>query len=147
MMKQFFSPDKNHGIAIHYQKVNWRLFRLLDPYTIQTKFTGPQLTANHKGDVNRVIVLDADGKLTIPKRFEWNGPTDFPNFDYMMRGSCVHDALYEVFDTKHHHEKRLELKPMADKLLYDLIREDGASVPVASAVYWVVSNFSKVTEE
>lgn len=145
----FYSPSdiKKRDIAIHYSKTNWRVFHLIDSYSIDTKYKGPKVTANHKGDSNRVIFLDDKGKLTIPKRFEWNGPTGAPNIDYLMRGSCVHDALYEIFDSKNHKELRNKLKPIADDLLYDLVRADGASVPVAWAVYAAVRFGSPLVED
>jgi hypothetical protein len=45
------------------------------------------------------IALTADGLLTVKKSYAWDGPSgptiDTKNF---MRGSLVHDALYQLAD-------------------------------------------------
>lgn len=65
-----------------------------------------------------------DGFLIIEKGYAWDGPSG-PTFDTMsaMRGSCVHDALYQLM-----REGLLPMKPTrrrADLLFWELIRKDG----------------------
>ena len=71
------------------------------------------------------IVLKTGGLLTVKKGYAWDGPSgltfDTKNF---MRGSLVHDALYQLM--------REELLPascreQADLELHRICREDGMS--------------------
>lgn len=80
--------------------------------------------------------LSTDGLLTISRGYCWDGPSgpaiDTPSF---MRGSLVHDALYQAIRMGLlHGDKRAE----ADKLLYRLAVEDGMSRLRAAWVYSAV---------
>lgn len=70
------------------------------------------------------ITLDEDGLLTIKKGYAWDGPSG-PTFDTknFMRGSLVHDVLYQLIREGHLSYIRL----FADNLLRTLCREDGMS--------------------
>ena len=79
------------------------------------------------------LVLALDGMLTIRKGYAWDGPSgptiDTKNF---MRGSLVHDALYQLM-----REKVLDpavWREPADRLLREMCREDGMS---AARAWWV----------
>jgi len=71
------------------------------------------------------IELDTDGTLIIKKGYAWDGPSgptiDTPNF---MRGSLVHDALYQLLRNKFLEQKWREA---ADEELRRICREDGMS--------------------
>jgi hypothetical protein len=76
-------------------------------------------------EIQPVINLDTNGLLTLRKGYAWDGPSgptiDTPSF---MRGSLVHDALYQLM--------REELIPpehreYADTLLREICLEDGMS--------------------
>ncbi len=84
-------------------------------------------------DVTRdYISLSADGRITIKEGYAWDGPSG-PIFDTLnlMRGSLVHDALYQLMrgplDEDRHREP-------ADRLLQSMCREDGTS---ALGAWWV----------
>ena len=69
------------------------------------------------------IQLSVDGLLTMKKGYAWDGPSG-PTFDTksFMRGSLVHDALYQLM--------RYEYLPGtcredADQELHRMCREDG----------------------
>ena len=69
------------------------------------------------------ITLTADGWMIVKKGYAWDGASG-PTLDTndTMRGSLVHDALYQLM--------RLGLLPelcrsKADQLLYDICVEDG----------------------
>lgn len=68
------------------------------------------------------IVLTRDGDLLIRKGYAWDGPSgptiDTKNF---MRGSLVHDALYQLKRNSLLHVARDDL----DRLLQRHCREDG----------------------
>ncbi len=79
------------------------------------------------------IDLNTTGKLTIRKGYAWDGPSgptiDTPSF---MRGSVVHDALYQLM--------RMQLlsakwRKQADIELHDDCLEDGMWCFRASYVY------------
>jgi len=70
------------------------------------------------------IDLDSFGMLTVRKGYAWDGPSgptiDTPTF---MRGSLVHDALYQLM-----REKRLDhdtYREAADRTLQSICKEDG----------------------
>lgn len=78
------------------------------------------------------IDLDVSGLLTMKKGYAWDGPSG-PTIDTktFMRGSLVHDALYQLLRNGH-------LPPGcredADQELHRICREDGMS----SIRAWVV---------
>ena len=80
-----------------------------------------------------VISLSMDGLLTIKKGYAWDGPSgptiDTPNF---MRGSLVHDAVYQLMREQHIPQEHREY---ADQLLREICIEDGMSQVRAWVVY------------
>jgi hypothetical protein len=92
------------------------------------------------------IELDTEGMLIIKKGYAWDGPSgptwDTPNF---MRGSLVHDALYQLLRSKLLEQKwekwRKEARKEADKELRRICREDGMSRIRAWYVYQAVSRW------
>ncbi|MEN6375536.1 MAG: hypothetical protein ABFD75_12280 [Smithella sp.] len=90
------------------------------------------------------ILLHA-GNLIISKGYAWDGASG-PTFDTpdTMRGSLVHDALYQLM--------RLGLLPesyreQADKLLHDICIEDGMSDFRADLWRAVVEDFASFAAE
>lgn len=79
------------------------------------------------------VALEPDGLLTIGRGYSWDGPSgpaiDTKNF---MRGSLVHDALYQLL-----REGLLEpaLREAADRILQRMCIEDGMSKLRAWWVY------------
>ncbi len=70
------------------------------------------------------IDLDSEGKLTIKEGYAWDGPSG-PTIDTLtfMRGSLVHDALYQLMREKHvDHNTHREA---ADRILQEICKEDG----------------------
>ncbi len=90
--------------------------------------------AQHVG--HDFLVLGTDGTLIIKDGYAWDGPSgptiDTRNF---MRGSLVHDALYQLM-----REGLLDLgyREKADQILRDLCLEDGMSSIRAWWVYQAV---------
>lgn len=87
--------------------------------------------------VDGYVWLSANGVLSLKKGYAWDGPSG-PTIDTLnfMRGSLVHDALYQLMrsgqlDYKKHRKH-------ADKLLYKMCREDGMSWIRAQIVYAAV---------
>lgn len=90
--------------------------------------------------VTEFIELDTDGLLTIARGYAWDGPSgptvDTPNF---MRGSLVHDALYQLM-REGHLDAGLH-RETADSLLRSICIEDGMSHLRAALVYQAVRKF------
>jgi hypothetical protein len=87
------------------------------------------------------LQLDTAGKLTIKDGYAWDGPSG-PTMDTLtfMRGSLVHDALYQLMREKHlDHDTH---RKTADRILWQLCREDGMWAARAWWVYWAVRWFA-----
>ncbi len=85
--------------------------------------------------VTEYIELDEEGLLSIKKGYAWNGPSG-PAIDTLnfMRGSLVHDALYQLMRNEELDRDRYR-KP-ADELLRKMCRDDGMSPIRAWCVYY-----------
>ena len=88
------------------------------------------------------VLLSKEGKIVIKKRYAWDGPSG-PTFDTLnfMRGSLVHDALYQLM-----REKKLikaAHRDPADRLLQKMCEDDGMSSIRAWWVYQGVSKFGE----
>ena len=83
------------------------------------------------------VKLDESGKLTIRKDYAWDGPSgptiDTKNF---MRGSLVHDALYQLMREGYLDHSTFRQK--ADDILYSICLEDGMNRVRAMVVYLAV---------
>jgi len=87
------------------------------------------------------IILNTSGMLEIKKGYAWDGASgiaiDTKNF---MRGSLVHDALYQLM-----REGWLpqDFREKADKILRTIVKEDGMSSIRAWWVYTAVRKQGK----
>lgn len=70
------------------------------------------------------ISLDVTGELTIKAGYAWDGPSG-PTLDTLtfMRGSLVHDALYQLM--RERYLDHLTHREKADRILRDICRKDG----------------------
>lgn len=114
-------------------------YQLTDVYCYKTNITDIR-AAIYYGD-SPIVSLVSNGYLVINPGYAWDGPSG-PTFDTknFMRGSLVHDALYQLMD-----EKKLDIKYRedADKILRKICREDGMSFIRAAWVYAAVRVFGK----
>ena len=115
-----------------YRKLRNYKYQLVKPYRLKIGITGFAIDTPY-------IKLDADGNLEIAESYAWDGPSG-PTIDTadFMRGSLVHDALYQLI--------RLEAMPYdykdyADLLLKKICLEDGMSTFRAGYVYFAVKHF------
>jgi hypothetical protein len=118
---------------ITYQKL-WRWkYRLVEDYQVHIGFFE---TKAERG--NDFVWLD-HGLLTIRKGYAWDGPSgptvDTPNW---MRGSLVHDALYQLMREGH---LPPEMRKKVDLLMHSHLVEDGMSRARARLAYWGVRAF------
>ena len=100
-----------------YRKITRFKYQLTEDYEIDVEITGGKIDT-------RSYSLSPNGILIIKKYYAWDGPSgptiDTRNF---MRGSLVHDCLYQML-------RREELKGYrdhADLLLKKICKEDGMS--------------------
>ena len=82
--------------------------------------------------VHDYITLSEDGMLSIAAGYAWDGPSG-PTFDTrnFMRGSLVHDALYQLMRCR---LLPLDQREPSDAVLRALCLEDGMS---AIRAWWV----------
>lgn len=120
---------------IIYRKLRKYKYQITEEYNLNIPIKPGKNINTHFIDFNNT------GRLTIKAKYAWDGPSgptiDTRNF---MRGSLVHDALYQLMREKHIDiDKRNE----ADKLLRQHCREDGMSFIRALIVYQAVKWFGK----
>ena len=103
-------------------------------YQLQHDYAVRVIIAPDADVTSDFIDLSAAGLLVIKKNYAWDGPSgptfDTPNF---MRGSLVHDALYQLMRQDHLDDK--VHRKEADKILKKICREDGMSAIRAEWVY------------
>lgn len=118
-------------------------YRLHEKYKYQVADTfSTFINIYPKSDIKTPwIELSKQGVLTIKKGYCWDGATGAIDTETFMRGSLFHDALYQLM-----HDKYLpySYRKKADKLLYDVCREDGMSWFRARYVYAAVRMFGKI---
>lgn len=92
-------------------------YQLATDYEIQINVFSPESI------LTDFIELTMSGQLKIKKGYAWDGASG-PAIDTLstIRGSLVHDALYELMRKEYISQ---EWREQADKELYRLIREDG----------------------
>jgi len=92
-----------------------------------------------KDITTQFLILTTKGELTIKSGYAWDGPSgisiDTKDF---MRGSLVHDALYQLMRMS---LLSLKFKCEADKHLQDICIADGMWRIRAWWVYKAVANF------
>lgn len=83
---------------------------------------------------NDFVRMDEYGLLTIYKGYAWNGASGpAPDTKSIMRGSCGHDALYQLITLG---VVSSGDRVLADWLLFDMLREDG--LKLAEELPWVL---------
>jgi len=115
-------------------------YQLIEDYVIQTTI----LPLN--GDVdNNYLSLTKDGVLTIKAKYAWDGPSG-PTVDTKstMRGSLVHDALYQLIREKY---VAKETRKTADEYIRDICIEDGMNVWRAKSWYYALRKFAGFAAE
>lgn len=90
----------------------------------------------------KFVELNKEGALTIKKGYAWDGPSG-PTIDTktFMRGSLVHDALYQLMRAGHL-DYKLHRK-LADRLLRRICLQDGMLAFRAWYVYKTVRIFGE----
>jgi hypothetical protein len=115
-----------------YRKLKRYKYQLMGLYKLQTGIKEYTVKTDY-------LQLDADGLLQISKGYAWDGPSG-PTIDTLdfMRGSLVHDALYQLIRLK---KLPFRYKAYADLLLKKMCLEDGMPNFRANYVYQAVKLF------
>ncbi|MBK8399456.1 MAG: DUF1353 domain-containing protein [Leptospiraceae bacterium] len=123
-----------------YKEMTNYKYELAERYSIQTEIK-PEKDIYEPDEDYPLITLLKDGTLSISPSYAWDGPSgvsvDTKNF---MRGSLVHDALYQLMRQK---KLSLDYRLYADELLRDICKEDGMSSFRAWYVYKAVRKFGE----
>jgi hypothetical protein len=108
-------------------------------YTLSEDYSHPTIIRPTKAISTSHLLLDTEGLLTIKKGYAWDGPSG-PTIDTktFMRGSLVHDALYQLMREQHISRTYREY---ADRLLRQICVQAGMSNIHAWIVYWCVRIF------
>lgn len=117
-------------MPIRYRKNRSWKYRLSEDYSVQI----PILPKEPLCSSGEYVKLGSDGTLTLKRGYAWDGPSG-PTIDTtsFMRGSLVHDALYQIM-----REGLLDLawREASDELLSVHCIEDGMHPWRARGVYW-----------
>ncbi len=108
-------------------------YQLYETYSIQTTILGFDMEA-------RFLKLTTNGILTCIAGYAWDGPSG-PAMDTQdfMRGSLVHDALYQLMRLRYIPRTN---RAYADKLMKRVCLEDKMNRFRVAYVYWFVRTFS-----
>lgn len=105
---------------INYRSLRAYKYQLMEDYTYALPHAEWENT-----DLQTDFYSLADGVLTVRAGYCWDGPSG-PTFDTpdFMRGSLVHDVLYQMMREK---EQPQTMRPLADDVLRLVCIEDGMS--------------------
>ncbi len=119
-----------------YRKLRKYKYQLMQDYTIPI-----EIELREDVDTN-FIALTTAGVLTVKNRYAWDGPSG-PTIDTrsFMRGSLVHDALYQLMRGKYLDYKKH--RKYADELLKNICLKDGMLKFRAWYVYKIVRMFGE----
>ncbi len=76
------------GHQVKYFRGAWK-YRLSHPVNWETGIESD-------GFKLRFCSITAGGRLSIHAGYSWDGASWFPDFRWILRGSCVHDSLYQL---------------------------------------------------
>ncbi len=126
---------------ICYRKLRHYKYQLID----ENFLLMIEITPSADIQIENFIELTTEGKLTIMKGYAWDGPSG-PTFDTknFMRGSLVHDALYQLIrENKFDEEEKEKRRRYADDLLREMCKTDSMSSFRAWYVHKAVCWFGK----
>ena len=118
---------------IYYKKRRRYKYNLHENYEYQA-----DINVEEPCDLGYVKITE-DGLLTVSVGYAWDGPSG-PTFDSknFMRGSLVHDALYQLIREKKINEDQ---RRRSDEILRKICLENGMSKIRAWWVFWGVYLF------
>ena len=94
------------------------------------------------------IDLSTAGELVIKRGYAWDGASGpAPDTKKLMRGSLVHDALYQLMRREPNKLPRDQWRDQADLELRRVCRDDGMNRVWAWVVYQAVRRFGESAAE
>ncbi|MDV6236226.1 hypothetical protein CH379_011385 [Leptospira ellisii] len=135
---------------ILYKNIKNYKYQLLKTYDFSTGIATETKLSVGNPDIKTFVEISPDGLLRIEAGYAWDGPSG-PTYDTknFMRGSLVHDALYQLM-----REKKLDFKSYrkkADLVLKKICLQDGMNSFRASYVYnfvrWFGESSAKPADE
>jgi hypothetical protein len=109
----------------------WK-YKLTEPCQFQVGIKPAKIL--HVPAVDSYVTLRVDGALLIKEGYTWDGPSGpAPDLRCSMRGSLVHDALYQLMRSG---KLSIDHRLLADNALRELLEADGMSRWLAWA-HWV----------
>lgn len=126
------------SLRIKYRELKKYKFELSEGVFIQTDIF-PEKDIYEPTEENPLIVLTRKGLLCICPGYAWDGASGIAiNTKNFLRGSLVHDALYQLM-----RKKRISLdnRDKADRLLQKICIQDGMNKFRAAYVYYAVKTF------
>ena len=109
-------------------------YQLTETYTVEIGIKPD------KAIVTDFISLSTDGFLRMFKGYAWDGVTCWRDTKKLLRGSLVHDALYQLIRLKFLPE---EARRQADEELKKIVCEDKTSIIFGKCMYHAVRLFGK----
>lgn len=117
---------------IKYKKRRKYKYTLTEDYTYNTK-----IKSEMEFD-SLFLRIDKEGNLLIKCGYSWDGATKFPDLNTIMRGSLVHDALYQLMREGILNQSH---RDSADRILEKICNEAGMPRWLSRKVYWAVKLF------
>jgi len=109
-------------------------------YQLETGFSTYTGISIEKDIDTTYISMTTKGMIMIKKGYAWDGATIAIDTKNFMKGSLVHDAIYQLIRQKHLPRK---FRKEADLLLREICKQDGMSRIRAWWVYRGVRRFGK----
>jgi len=106
-------------------------FQLADDMTIETGIKGHTVVTDY-------LILTIHGLLCIKKGYAWDGATAFPDFRWIIRGSAIHDAGFQLVRLGHLDRRHIVT---FNRLLEKCCKEDRAPWGMPAIVYQGVKRF------
>ena len=121
-----------------YRKLKKYKYQLMKEYTVRDI----EIEGLAEDVDTDFIALTVAGVLTVKNRYAWDGPSG-PTIDTksFMRGSLVHDALYQLMRGKYLDYKKH--RDYADELLRKMCVDDGMFKLWARYVYKLLRMFGE----
>lgn len=117
--------NDNVIIQVKYKADNYK-YQLEEDYKIKISVIPPT------NIVSRFFSLNEDGLLSIKAGYAWDGATGIPDSKTVIRGSLIHDVLYQMIREGHLDS---EYRKIADEVLYHFCLLDGTNKPWAWMIY------------
>ena len=123
------------GNVIFYRKLHGWKYELTQPAVFTVKIRPP--SAIEHPYISLTPINQVESLLILRVRYAWNGANWCPDFNSIMRGSLVHDALYQLMDLgllapewRHAADDKLTELCLTDKMDEELAKTVHAAVRV-----------------